>query len=388
MDNIETNLTQKELDYLVEFVESDSPNDWEKAKRDLHSDMHRDSLRKSWYVGKYSGYNVYKYMQDKLEKGFTSDEEYIRLEALRDKEYKERVRLQDANREKRAVLREYSRVEAIQEYIEKKLDEREPRPFVECEYKIKNGNEASLLVSDLHCGATVDSIFNYYDLEVLRERMNELANKTITFCHRENVDTLYVELLGDAITGLIHGSTIAQWQEDIIDQILDVSDLFVEFILLLKKQIPNIKVYSVYGNHGRTAQNKSDLSNKSNYERIIPAIIRKELRANNIKVIDGGYEDFVSYRLHDGRLIVCSHGTNDNPNIANEKFTKLLTENVFDVHIGHYHSVKEGNGTTVNGSVMGSDDYSISKRLHNQPAQVLKVYYNNDDVGTFKLTLH
>ena len=55
--------------------------------------------------------------------------------------------------------------------------------------------------------------------------------------------------------------------------------------------------------------------------------------------------------------------------------------------MGHYHSVKEGNGATVNGSVMGSDDYSISKRLHNQPAQVLKVYYGNDDVGTFKLTL-
>ena len=108
MDSISEVLTQEELDYLVEFVESGYPNDWEKAKNDLHSNMHRDSLRKSWYVGKYSGYNVYKYMQDKLEKGFTSDEEYIRLEKLRDAEYKERVRLQDANREKRAVLREYS----------------------------------------------------------------------------------------------------------------------------------------------------------------------------------------------------------------------------------------------------------------------------------------
>lgn len=58
MNSIEPNLTQKELDYLVEFVESDSSKDWEKAKNDLHSDMHRDSLRKSWYVGKYSGYNV------------------------------------------------------------------------------------------------------------------------------------------------------------------------------------------------------------------------------------------------------------------------------------------------------------------------------------------
>ena len=386
MNNIETNLTQEELDYLVELVESDSSKDWEKAKNDLHSEMHPDSLRKSWYVGKYSGYNVYKYMQDKLEKGFTSDEEYIRLEKLRDKEYKERVRLQDANREKRAVLREYARVEAIQEYIEKKLDEREPRPFVKCEYKIKNGNEASLLVSDLHCGATVDSIFNYFDINILRKRMNELANKTVAFCHKQDVNTLYVELLGDAVTGIIHGSTIAQAQEDIIDQIFDVSDIFVDFILMLKKEISNINVFSVYGNHGRTTQGKSDAANKSNYERIIPAYIRKELRKNDIKVIDGGYEDFVTYKLKDGKLIVCTHGTNDNPSTANKNFTKLLGNDVYEVHMGHLHSVKEDNGTTVNGSVIGSDDYSISRRLHSQPAQILKVYYG-DDVGTFKLTL-
>jgi hypothetical protein len=381
-----SNLTQKELDYLVEFVENDNIKDWNKAKHDLKSDMHKDSIRKSWNVGKYSGYSVYKFMQDKLEKGFTSDEEYIRLEKLRDQEYKERVRLQDANREKRAVLRECARVEAIQEYIEKKLDEREPKPFVKCEYKIKDGNEASLLVSDLHCGATVDSIFNYYDIDVLRERMNELADKTISFCHKQDVNTLHIEFIGDFITGTIHGSTIAQAQEDIIDQIFDASDIIVEFILLLKQEIPNIKTYFTYGNHGRTTQGKSDAANKSNYERIIPTYVRKELRKNGIKVIDSGYEDFIVYKLKDGKVIVCSHGTNDNPTTANKTFTKLLGEDIFDVHLGHFHSVKEGNGTTVNGSIIGSDDYSISKRLHNKPQQVLKVYYG-EDVGTFKLTL-
>ena len=386
MDSISELLTQEELDYLVEFVESGYPNDWEKAKNDLHSNMHRDSLRKSWYVGKYSGYNVYKYMQDKLEKGFTSDEEYIRLEKLRDAEYKERVRLQDANREKRAVLREYSRVEALQEYVEKKLDEREPRPFVKCEYRIKNGNEASLLVSDLHCGATVDSIFNYYDVEVLKTRMNELANKVISFCQRENVGVLHAEFLGDFLTGIIHGATIAQAQEDIIDQIFDASDIITDFVLLLQKDIPNIKTYFVYGNHGRTTQGKSDAANKSNYERIIPAYVRKELRKNNIPVIDGGYEDFVTYRLNDGKLIVCTHGTNDNPSTVNKNFTKLLGEDVYEVHMAHLHSVKEGNGTVINGSVMGSDDYSISRRLHSLPQQILKVYFG-DDVASFKFTL-
>lgn len=381
------NLTQEELDYLVNVVESENSNDWDKAKEDLKSTDHRDSIRKAFNTTKYCGYNVYKFMQDKIDKGFLTDEQYIRLEKKRDEEYKERVKLQDANREKRAVLREYSRVETLQEYIEKKLDEREPRPFVKCEYKEKGENESSLLISDLHCGATVDSIFNYYDLEVLRERMNELANKTIYRCHNQNVKYLNVELLGDFLTGIIHGSTIAQAQEDIIDQIFDASDVIVEFILLLKKEIPNVKIYCTYGNHGRVSQGKSDSANKTNYERIIPSYIRKELRKNDIKVIDGGYEDFVTYKLRNGKLIVVTHGTNDNPETANKTFTKLLEQNVYEVHMGHYHSVKSTKGTTVNGSVMGSDDYAISHRMNDIPTQVLKIYYDNDDVADFKLTM-
>ena len=218
-------LTQKEVDYLVEFVENNDINDWSKAKRDLNSDMHIDSIRKSWNVGKFSGYSVYKFMQDKIESGLLTDEETIRLEKLRDKEYKERVRLQDANREKRKVLRDFSRLESLQEYIEKKLDERKPIEVEGCKYEIKYGNEASCLISDLHAGATVDSIFNFYDLDVLKERMNELSNKIIAFCKRDNIEILHAEFLGDFITGIIHGSTIAQAQEDVIDQIFDAKNI-------------------------------------------------------------------------------------------------------------------------------------------------------------------
>ena len=379
-------IKQEELDYLVEFVENEETNDWNKAKVDLKSEYHCDTIRKSFGVGKFSGYSVYKFMQDKIEQGFLTDEEAIRLEKLREKEYKERVKLQDANREKRKVLRDFSRLESIQEYIEMKLDEREPKPFKGCSYKIKNGNESSLLVSDLHAGATVDSIFNYYDLDVLKERMEELATKTIAFCKRDNVDLLHANFLGDFITGIIHGSTIAQAQEDVIDQILDASDIIVEFIKALRKEIPCVRTYFVYGNHGRTSPNKSDRAYKENFERLIASIVKKDLRKTDIKVIDGGYEDFVTYKLRDGKLIVSTHGTNDSPDMANKNFTKLLGEDVYCVQMGHLHDVREGKGTTVNGSIMGSDDYSISHRWHNKPTQVLKVYYGDDEV-TYKLTV-
>ena len=57
------NLTQEELDYLVNMVESENSNDWDKAKEDLKSTDHRDSIRKAFNTTKYCGYNVYKFMQ-------------------------------------------------------------------------------------------------------------------------------------------------------------------------------------------------------------------------------------------------------------------------------------------------------------------------------------
>ena len=97
---------------------------------------------------------------------------------------------------------------------------------------------------------------------------------------------------------------------------------------------------------------------------VIMDVLHKVNQKLLIKVIDGGYEDFITYRLNDGKLIVSTHGTNDNPSSVNKNFTKLLGEDVWEVHMGHFHEAKEGNGVTVNGSVIGSDDYSISKRLY------------------------
>ena len=66
--------------------------------------------------------------------------------------------------------------------------------------------------------------------------------------------------------------------------------------------------------------------------------------------------------------------------------TKLLGEDVFCVQMGHFHDVKEGKGSVVNGSIMGADDYSISHRWNAKPTQVLKVYYGEDE-ATYKLTV-
>lgn len=78
-----------ELELLVDKVEGSVDKNWEEMVDELSLNCHPDSLRKSFTGGRYCGYQVYKYFQDKLEQGYTN-EEFQRLETLRQELYKER----------------------------------------------------------------------------------------------------------------------------------------------------------------------------------------------------------------------------------------------------------------------------------------------------------
>lgn len=341
-----------------------------------------DNCRKGFYIVN----KILNKIDDNIE--FSEDSAREALEDLKDTIYKERVKLQDIVRSKRKMLRETSRIELLEEYMLSIIQTREPIDFDVDYQEITSNNEASLLVSDLHCGMVVDSIFNYYDIEVLKERMQELASKTIKFCKANSVSKLHVEAIGDFISGLIHNSLVAQSEEDVIDQVFYVSEILSEFLIELRNEIPEVIAYITYGNHGRTTQGKSDSANKTNFERLIAPYIKKTLKNVDIKVVTNGNEDFIPYNLRDGRLIVATHGTRDNQASANANFTKLLKQDVYEVHMGHYHDHKEGNGTVVNGSVIGSDDFSISLRKNAPSVQILKVYYEDGDNASFQLLLN
>ena len=368
------------LEYLVDFVENNKEKDWDVAVSHLGLNIHPDSLRKAFYTSEYCGYNVYKYMKDLDTNYYATDEEIERLEQKKDELYKERVKYQDIISEKRKMLREESRLEKIIEVIKEKTLLQENINFNPIDFKFKeDGNIASLLCSDLHAGAMVDNVFNYFDEDVLVERMEELVSKTIALCEKDNVTTLNFEMLGDAITGIIHGSTISEAQVDVIEQITFVSNVIANALVKLKEKIKVVNCYVVWGNHGRVSKGKSDFSNKTNFERFISTILKAKLSNFDIKVFDSANEDFLTYRIN-GNLIVCTHGSNDNPINDRKNFSDLLGEKVYEVHMGHFHEYKVSDGTIVNGSIMGSDEYAISIRKNSKPTQVLKVYL--DEIKT------
>lgn len=372
---------EDELEYLEKMIDSGN-KDWDKAIYDLDLNIHRDSLRKAWDTTKFSGYSVLKYFKNKQEKNLSVDE-IERLEELKDKVYKEKCKLQDANREKRKYLREESRTETMLEYLRECINDLEHISFKKCDYTYGTNIEATLLVSDLHNGAKVDNIYNYYDEDVLIDRLEQLKDKTVALCKKNQVDLLNIELLGDFITGRIHGSTISQANDDLVSQIVNISEILANFINEIAKEVPNVRVYSVFGNHDRSTKNKSDGAVRENFGRLVPEFIK--LRLRHIKVIDSKYEDHLTYKLRDGRLIVNTHGQYDNLANARNHFVNLLKQDVFEIHMAHYHEYKESDGVVVNGSIMGADDYAISLRKNSKATQILRIY--GEDTCCYKLEL-
>jgi predicted MPP superfamily phosphohydrolase len=327
-------------------------------------------------------------MQDKIDKGFLTDEQYIRLEKKRDEEYKERVKLQDENRCKRSLLREESRFEKILQYWKESLDN--SNEIVLKEYKKKTNDKtkyAILSLSDWHIGKIIDNQFNFYNKETSIERVSELKNKVIKYCKNHKVNKLIMEINGDMIEGQIHISSRVQSEMDSIEQIVFVTDLLVSLINDLKPYFEEIKVYTTIGNHSRLIPNKSETITKESFETMIPIRLRDKLQ--DVKVISSNGLDFLQYEIED-KVICLAHGQNDNMSSVISDFSKIYKTVPTEVHLGHTHSYKDLNDcdviVNVNGSMCGTDDYAITLRKVTVPSQNLIIY--DDDRCVYELKLN
>lgn len=376
-----------ELQLLIDKVEGTDDKSWEEMVDELNLEVHPDSLRKSFSGGRYSGYAVAKYYQNKFENEYCAQDEIDRLEELKREIYKEKVKLSDTRREYKRHLTNEARFENLLDALHdsvKTLGEIELKPT---KINQNTGVSAALLISDLHYGATVNNVVNFYDTEICKDRMNQLLNKVIYYCSVNRVQTLYINLLGDLISGSIHTSVRCEQEEDVITQIVEVSELLVNFISNLSQHVPEIKVVGVHGNHGRVTSNLKESLNQENFERLIYEFIK--LRLPNVPVIVNGLEDWATYKIGE-REIFIEHGDKSKIEQVKAKAINLLGYVPDDIFIGHYHRMEllDDNNTDViiNGSVLSTDNYAMRHRLNTKPYQVFRVYVN-DDVCTYKLTL-
>lgn len=302
----------------------------------------------------------------------------------------ERQKMFDQRRELNKIERDIAR----QEYIDSKLIEAAESLnetigplFGEAMYAdgdIEN-SEAVLVFSDWHYGMVVENVFNKYDTDICKNRVQAVVNNAIDRIKIHKCNALHLILLGDAFHGAIHTSVRVASEELVVDQIMQVSEIIAQAINALSMFVPNVYVYTTYGNHGRVVSNKKDNIHKDNLERIVGWWLKQRLKDNErvIMMPDSGTEFvFVNACGHD---ICAVHGDLDSvrtsPRLLTTLFFKEYQKNIECIILGdkhHRESFEElGVVSMICGALCGSDDYANEKRLFSKPNQLLLIFDEN-----------
>lgn len=367
-----TSLTYEEqLQMLIDKSEGVSPYSWDELIDELGLDISSTTLRKSWN-NLFGGYSVMKYLEDK-DMASSPDS----LKELKDELYKERVRLQDVNRENRRGLREEGRYERLVEVLKKEMQDLEPIKLAP--YNQDNEYDDHIYgvacFSDWHYGALIDNQWNYYDTEVAKSRANKLVDKILYHSAIHGVTDLIIEINGDMIEGEIMVSVKTGAEEDTIQQIIHVSELLAQCINKLRPYFNSIKIVTTLGNHGRLGYApKNSYATQENFEMLIPEFLRLRL---NMPIHSSHGLDFTEYEI--GNKMVCvSHGQHDKMSTIIADFAQIYKRVPDEVHIGHLHQPSDKNDcdtqVVVNGSLVGSGDFSLQCRKVTKPSQTMIVY--------------
>ena len=251
----------------------------------------------------------------------------------------------------------------------------------------RNSNkEALLCISDWHYGATSNNIWNTYNVDICKQRVAKLFTKTVDALQEHDIHTLHIVLLGDLVSGAIHTGVRVASEENTCEQLMHVSEMIANFINELSIYVDNINVYSTYGNHARTVQDKKDSVHADNMERIIGWWLRQRLKDNRkISVIDSAYYEFIYFDVC-GYNIVCTHGDLDKLKdigvTINSVFSKKYGKSIDYTFSGDKHHIESfeqfGIESTLVGSLCGTDEYANNRRLYSNPTQTLCIFTPDD----------
>ena len=305
-----------------------------------------------------------------------------------DELYKAKRRLADQRREYNKMLVSDARADNL---AEKLIEAANIVPLQNYAKSFKfNGatseKEAVLCLSDWHFGQVSDNIWNQYDVRICLQRVSKLFEKVAATVKEHKIKTLHIALLGDFVNGAIHTGCRVASEESTCEQLMHVSEILANFIHAMSEYVDDIHVYSTYGNHARTIQNKNDSIHADNMERVIPWWLKQRLKNNHaVKVVDSEYYEFIYFDVC-GHNVVCTHGDLDKFSdiglVVNSLFTKKYGKAIDYTFSGDKHHLESfeqfGVESALVGSLCGTDEFANNKRLYSNPMQTLCIFTPED----------
>ena len=394
----EYNLTQEKYEELLKDcsnkVQKISDLDWVEICQKYNLDFNPDTIRKGSQpplVGSAFVSEYYKWKESQRKIDDKEDEYFKELRTQKDSIYKEKRKLYDQRREYNKLLVSDARAEHLCEELIKsanRLNGEKPLIFEKKWFKPNVHKEAVLCWADWHYGMITDNIWNTYNTEICKKRVKTLVEIAKGFIELNNIDVLTILTLGDFAHGGIHIGCRVQSEEDVCDQLMHVAELMAEAINELSTVVNHINVYSCYGNHMRTIQNKNDSIHSDNMEKVIPWWLSQRLQNNTkVEIIESEYKEFTRVNIL-GTNICAVHGDLEKDFrkigiITNTIFSKKFGETIDYVISADKHHIEEfeqiGIKSVLVPCLCGTDDHANNSRLYSDAGQTLIIF--NDVYG-------
>ena len=374
---------------LIEIKVEQKPDelDWEDIVEAVGLDCHRDSLRKAASVTPYSGYAVAQYFKRKFAAADKpNQDEYLgELDFKIMEMRKETKRFYDQRREFNKLVDRLGREENLEDRLVDAaiaLNEQLPLCVDKNVCYTYDDNEAILVFADWHYGMKTDNIWEKFNTEVCRNRVERLVETAVERIRLHRCRRLHILLLGDMAHGAIHTSARVASEELVCDQVMQVSEIIAQAVNALADEVEETVVHATYGNHLRTVQNKNDSIHADNMERLIPWWLEQRLGDRGDVVFpEAEYYEFLYFDVC-GYNICATHGDLDNVKNAgrtlNTLFVKKYGSEIDYVILADKHHKEEfeelGIESMIVRSLCGTDEYANGKRLYSTPGQLMMVF--------------
>lgn len=308
--------------------------------------------------------------------------------------YKEKTQIRDIWNAYRTNLRHEARLERLNDTIKEivsELKKLEPYTYVKTSSKPCHA-EAIMLFSDLHIGVTCNNFYNTYNIKIARKRVSKYVEKTINYCKENDVKVLNVCNLGDCIHGITHTNARVQQETDAITQTMIAGEIIAQALNRLQEAAPIVTYRSCLDNHSRLMSNKEDNIECENLGRLIDWYLESRLADTKITFMKDNIDSSIGkFKLLNNKIVVFSHGHEDSKNQCFQNYVGATKEYIDYILLGHFHSgqMKQYQSAKVfiNGSVVGTEDYALHKRLFSEPEQTLLIF-KDDDVISYNINLN
>lgn len=307
---------------------------------------------------------IFDVMDDEKEKSISDTSILDSLDLKKEELQKERYKLQATKIEYNRNIRHDSRFELFYDNIKDAITAL-PNPeydFMESPQQHKT-MEYLLAISDIHYGASFESLNNSYSRQICKERFELLFSNMVDKIKTQGISNLKVVNLGDTIQGLIHLSDLKINEIPVVDAVVEVSRLIANFLNELSAYV-YIEYYHVPSSNHTQTRNLGSKANELATEDLEKIIINyiHDLLANNqrVRVYKDFKHDYIPFDIL-GYKCCALHGHQIRSlNTLLTDLSMLHKEWYSIVFMGHQHTAKEltvGEGIINNAEVLVSPSF-------------------------------